>query len=103
MCDILEELTIEINNNEEVSENTNEISINVLGDVSFIWKIKDEDTRIITNIDRFTIGDSLEKEMNGRPAEKFFTAHVQHSMATHKRIVYVIDEAQSPMFFHRKY
>lgn len=69
------------------------------------WEIKpDEDVEIYSNVDGFNLSRDL-MEVVGKAGglNPFFTVEYQKEFARSKKHVYIIDEAQRPDFFHRKY
>lgn len=73
-------------------------------DVADTFVPKDDELVIYTNID----GNKLGKDLNQVIADAgglnpFFTVDYQKAFLQGKRVIYVIDEAQGPNYFHRKY
>lgn len=68
------------------------------------WKKKDDNVEVFSNVDRFLVSrDLLIEIQKAGGVKKFFTNEYQRVFARENRHVYIIDEAQSPMFFHRKF
>ena len=71
------------------------------------WVSKDFDGRtveIYSNLEGFTLGHDLTeaiKEAGG--LARFFNVDYQKQFVGRRKIIYVIDEAQGPQFFHRKF
>ena len=73
-------------------------------EVSLKWVKKDENTEVFSNVDRFLVSRDLLVEIKKAGGVKvFFSNDFQKVYSREKRHVYIIDEAQSPMFFHRKF
>lgn len=71
---------------------------------NYISKDKDRPVVVYSNIEKFTVANSLDDVLEGAGGlSNFFNKDFQKEFCREKRVVYVIDEAQSPNFFHRKY
>lgn len=70
-----------------------------------IWVLKpDEDVAIFSNVDRFAVSlDLVEAIRISGGLNPFFTVPFQKEFSRLKRHIYIIDEAQSTEFFHRKF
>ncbi len=69
------------------------------------WEMKpDEDVEIYSNVDGFILSrDLMEAIGKAGGLNPFFTVEYQKEFARDKKHIYIIDEAQRPDFFHRKY
>ena len=69
------------------------------------WIVKpDEDVAIFSNVDRFSVSlDLVEAIRISGGINPFFTVPFQKEFSRLKRHIYIIDEAQSTEFFHRKF
>lgn len=67
------------------------------------WKPRDLETVLITNIDSFSMGVSLEQEMEvvGGDVVEYFNYEFLAKRFENKRVVWIIDEAQA--LFHTKF
>lgn len=73
-------------------------------DVSDTFVPKDDELVIFTNIDGCKLGNDLNQAViDAGGLNPFFTVDYQKSFLAGKRCIYVIDEAQGPNYFHRKY
>lgn len=62
------------------------------------------DLELYTNIDRFTLGHDLVKEVKLHGGvNPFFTNEFQYEFTKLKKVIYVIDEVHSAFFFHKTY
>jgi len=69
-----------------------------------IWQPKDPQLVIYSNIDRFALAQPLMPLIDAvGGVASFFNVDYQKTFVQDKKVVYVIDEAQSPQFFHRKF
>lgn len=68
-----------------------------------VW-ISNPDVEVISNIDGFKLGLSLDEAIEQAGGmERFFMVPYQQEFLKGRSVVYVIDEAQGPDFFHRKF
>lgn len=69
------------------------------------WRPKEDlDFALYSNVDGFLVAhDLIEAIKQAGSIDVFFTVEYQRAFAREKKHIYVIDEAQKPEFFHRKY
>ncbi|OGW04001.1 MAG: hypothetical protein A3I04_01300 [Nitrospinae bacterium RIFCSPLOWO2_02_FULL_39_110] len=71
---------------------------------NYISKDLDRPVQVYSNIERFILGHSLQGEIQKAGGlSSFFSTTFQKAYCEGRRVVYLIDEAQGPAFFHRKF
>jgi hypothetical protein len=71
---------------------------------SWISKEKDVDVRVYTNIKNMKLGEDLDKFIaDAGGLSSFFDNKYQETFCMNSNVIYIIDEAQSGNYFHRKY
>ncbi|MBM4056454.1 MAG: hypothetical protein FJ264_17665 [Planctomycetes bacterium] len=77
----------------------------VFSEEDLVWKCKSPDEVVIySNVDLFRMSESLFDAINKAGGlNPFFTKNYQAEFTREKRHIYIIDEAQGPDLFHRKF
>jgi hypothetical protein len=71
---------------------------------SWVPKEKDVDVRIYTNIKNMKLGEDLDKFIaDAGGLSTFFDNKYQETFCMNSNVIYIIDEAQSGNYFHRKF
>ena len=71
---------------------------------SWVPKEKDVDVRVYTNIKNMKLGEDLDKFISDAGGlSSFFNNKYQETFCMNSNVIYIIDEAQSGNYFHRKF
>ena len=71
---------------------------------SWLPKEKDIDVRVYTNIKNMKLGEDLDKFISDAGGlSSFFDNKYQETFCMNSNVIYIIDEAQSGNYFHRKF
>ena len=71
---------------------------------SWVPKEKDVDVRVYTNIKNMKLGEDLDKFISDAGGlSPFFDNKYQETFCMNSNVIYIIDEAQSGNYFHRKF
>ena len=71
---------------------------------NYIVKNSDKPVVVYSNIDKFILSESLDDRIKDAGGlDKFFHADYQKEFCRDRKIIYLIDEAQGPFYFHRKF
>ncbi|GAX61627.1 hypothetical protein SCALIN_C27_0021 [Candidatus Scalindua japonica] len=71
---------------------------------SWVPKAKDIDVRVYTNIKNMKLGEDLDKFISDAGGlSTFFNNKYQETFCMNSNVIYIIDEAQSGNYFHRKF
>ncbi len=70
----------------------------------WVPKARDVDVRVYTNIKNMKLGDDLDKFIaDAGGLSTFFNNKYQETFCMNSNVIYIIDEAQSGNYFHRKF
>ncbi len=76
----------------------------VFNEETLSWQLKEDNVVVYSNVDKFVVSKNLNEAIEKAGGlGVFFTVGFQEKFTREKRHVYIIDEAQGPDFFHRKY
>ena len=71
---------------------------------NYLPKNSEKPVLVYSNIEKFLLSDSLDERIKDAGGlDKFFHADYQKEFCRDRKIIYLIDEAQGPFYFHRKF
>lgn len=71
---------------------------------NYIVKNPEKPVVVYSNIDKFLLSDSLDDKIKDAGGlDRFFHADYQKEFCRDRKIIYLVDEAQGPFYFHRKF